>query len=238
MIITEIKYKCALVLEQVLNRLLRFKYLQLYVNSHYEADRFINLPLLKKSYFVYDGLRFYLIPMLQIFESVLDDYQFDDIRDSDTVLDIGANIGIFSLFASRKAKQVFAVEPLYANELRDNIALNGVNNISVLEIGLGFGSEHIEFGDKKALVNLIPLNAILKKVGKCDFLKIDCEGCEWCVTVSELKGFRRIEGELHNFNKKRDYAKFMKMLDDAGFKYELKWKDNRRRCLLHARKDI
>lgn len=236
MTITEIKYRCALVLEQFLNRLLKFNYFQLYVNSHYEIDKYVCLPFLKKSYFVYDGIRFYLTPMLRIIEDVVNEYQFDDIRNSDIVLDIGANIGIFSLFASRKAKQVFAVEPLYADELRDNIALNNISNISVLEIGLGSESEYIEFGDKKALINSISLSEILKTVGKCNFLKIDCEGCEWCISSSELEGFRLIEGEIHNFDKKKDFHKFEKMLRDAGFKYELSWMDNKRRCLIHANK--
>lgn len=50
------------------------------------------------------------------------------LRETDLFIDVGANVGIYSLYAAMKHRQmgVFAVEPEYGNahELRDNIHLN------------------------------------------------------------------------------------------------------------------
>ena len=96
---------------------------------------------LKGCYFWYDGFKFCFDKQLLTISQVLSDYRFQDIRDSDIVLDIGANIGGFSLLASRKAKQVFAVEPLFADLLRANIEINGIKNIAVMEVALGTGKQ-------------------------------------------------------------------------------------------------
>lgn len=44
---------------------------------------------------------------------VLGDYKFYDIQPEDIVLDIGANIGAFSLLVCRSVKHVFAIERTY-----------------------------------------------------------------------------------------------------------------------------
>jgi 2-polyprenyl-3-methyl-5-hydroxy-6-metoxy-1,4-benzoquinol methylase len=56
-----------------------------------------------------------LISVLQ----VRGDYRFDDIREDDIVIDIGANIGAFSIPASRVSKHVYAVEPITVEELKE-----------------------------------------------------------------------------------------------------------------------
>ena len=55
------------------------------------------------------------------------------IKDSDLILDIGAHIGVFSIFASRQVKngKIYAFEPAPENfeMLRENIELNKAKNI-------------------------------------------------------------------------------------------------------------
>ena len=84
-------------------------------------------------------------------------------------------------------------------------------------------------------VDLKSLSGILEIVGKCDFLKIDCEGCEWNIDYRELEGFRRIEGEVHNFDGKHDFTSFEEKLTKAGFEYEVV-QNSEYTCLVHASK--
>jgi len=91
----------------------------------------------------YKGLSFYASEYCFYMYSVYEDYPMDKIREGDIVVDIGANIGCFSLPASKVARKVYAIEPLFADELTRNIELNRVKNIGVLECGVGQGSERI-----------------------------------------------------------------------------------------------
>jgi FkbM family methyltransferase len=54
----------------------------------------------------------------------------DGLREDDVLFDVGANIGLYSLYAARRHRRmrVIAFEPEYANLhlLRDNIVLNGL----------------------------------------------------------------------------------------------------------------
>lgn len=225
---------------RTLDKLLRFKSFQNYVNSRYSREGYIKADFaerfLENAYFSYRGSKFYINDQFEFINSVREDYRFDDIRESDIVLDIGANSGAFSILASKKARYVFAVEPLYTDIIRKNIRLNGINNIFVLETGLGIGKQSIEWGRRQRVIELTPLDKILEITGKCDFLKMDCEGGEWCIkTPQELEGFRRIECEIHNFDKKHPFSLFESLLEDAGFKYKSE-KRNEYTCLIHAKK--
>jgi len=44
---------------------------------------------------------------IAVIDDVFQDYHFDDIQKTDVVLDIGANIGGFSLFVSKFKKSIF-----------------------------------------------------------------------------------------------------------------------------------
>ncbi|MDI6719201.1 MAG: FkbM family methyltransferase [Methanomicrobiales archaeon] len=127
----------------------------------------------------------------------IEDYRADDIRPDDVVLDIGANAGAFCIRAARRARHVFAVEPVTADLLRSNIALNGVR-VPVLEGALGDGGvREISWGGRTVSARTYPLRELRSLAGGCDFLKCDCEGGEWSIVPAELAGIRRIEMELH-----------------------------------------
>lgn len=53
--------------------------------------------------------------------------------------DIGANVGLYSLAASRRAAKVIAFEPAPANleALEHNVAVNGARNVRVLGLAIG-----------------------------------------------------------------------------------------------------
>jgi tRNA G37 N-methylase Trm5 len=155
---------------------------------------------------------------------VLSEYRFDDIQKDDIVLDIGANVGGFCMLISNSVKQVYAVEPLFTDVLKENIKNNNVKNINVYEVGLGLNALNCTFSSRKKKIECVSLSELIKMCGgKVDFLKCDCECGEWCIQPHELDGIRRIEMELHSFNGEK-LTDFSNMLIDCG--YEICITDN------------
>ncbi len=60
----------------------------------------------------------------------------------DTFIDIGANVGFFSLYASKKFKNVIAFEPTQASIelLKNNFKMNNIENLSLHELALSDAS--------------------------------------------------------------------------------------------------
>lgn len=134
-----------------------------------------------------------------VFRQIFDvpEYWFDDMRPTDRVIDIGANVGAFCIRASRRSQKIVAVEPLTTSLLRENIRLNGVS-VKVIEGALGDGKpKMVGWDDYEIISPTYPLRKIIEMAGGCDFLKCDCEGAEWQIVPEDLKGVRRIEMELH-----------------------------------------
>ena len=129
------------------------------------------------------------------------EYDLSDIRPTDTILDIGACIGGFSIPAAMQATdgRVIALEPLYPEELRENIALNSLDDrIQVIEAGIGTGDPmHVRYMGREKTIPTLTLSDLRSRCGPIDFLKCDCEGAEWSIRPDDLHGIRRIELELH-----------------------------------------
>lgn len=128
----------------------------------------------------------------------------DDLRPGMTVVDVGANVGLFSLLAARAvgpAGHVFAIEALGRNAkiIRVNAELNGVENLTLIPIGLSdrTGSDlwivqhqntnnmlydlapvaGLPFDDFE-LIGVAPLDGLLSADTRVDVIKIDIEGRE------------------------------------------------------------
>lgn len=202
-----IKEKFLQLLERILDKFLKISAFQRYVN--------------RKANNKY-GLTFITHGGTSEVDDVFSTYNYYDIQPNDIVLDIGANVGAFSLFISRFVKHVYAVEPMLFEIVGHNAIINNRNNITVFPDALSKGIIEISWeGCKtrhivgKSLKELIQLCG-----GHVDFIKTDCEGGEWVITAEELKNVRRIEAEVHNFDGKHNLSDFLKMLDQAGFEYE------------------
>jgi FkbM family methyltransferase len=171
------------------------------IQSVYDPDdiltglKYIDTVILK------DGSVFKATKNLRlVMEEVILGYDWSDMRDTDILLDIGAHIGSVTIRAARKVKHVFAIEPLYTEELRENIRLSGITNVTVLPLAIGNGSTiNLTFqGKEKSDIQTYPFKEIVDMCGgKVDFLKCDCEGGEWFINKSDLDGIRRIEIEIH-----------------------------------------
>jgi len=155
-------------------------------------------------------------------DDVFSEYKFYDIQPTDIVLDIGANVGAFSLFVSKFTKHVYAVEPMLFDILNSNIIKNNKRNVLALPYALGEGIINISWeGCKTKQIEAKSLKELINLCGgHVDFLKCDCEGGEWAITAEDLRGIRRVEFEVHNFDGKHNLQDFLNMLDEARFNYE------------------
>lgn len=114
-------------------------------------------------------------------------------------LDLGANIGYFSILAAGHFKQVIAVEasPSIAKRLQDNINDNNCRNVVVRNVAVGgmTGEANFFFNQNQsggssllpgtgreleAKVPMRPLNEILteEEIRQLSFVKVDLEGFE------------------------------------------------------------
>ena len=129
------------------------------------------------------------------------------IETHDIVVDIGANIGVFTLFAASRTKHpVYAFEPFPGSFefLNRNIHTNGLDNVITHNVAVSdkigrvkcFLSEisggHLLFDhnikgrlDKYIEVAAITLRRIMddNNLERIDFLKLDCEGSEGSILM-------------------------------------------------------
>jgi len=151
---------------------------------------------------------------------------YGEVRPGETVLDIGANIGVFSLYAAaRGARAVHAFEPnteSYGLLLR-NIRENGLDGVIVPHRAAvaGRGRDAVRFPKGSSMYNAIPregeegefedVRAVdLDRVyADCfgggqvvDLLKLDCEGAEYDIlrdaTPEVFRRTRAIRLEYHH----------------------------------------
>lgn len=132
------------------------------------------------------------------------------------VVDVGANIGAFSLYQAmvKHAELVIAFEPSPQTfpRLAKNVEINGLKNVRVVNAAVGEKEGVMSFSDGLMSVNgrvsefgplkvpCVTLDAELFNIPSIDILKIDTEGYETHVLkgASEtLKKTKRIAVELH-----------------------------------------
>jgi FkbM family methyltransferase len=132
------------------------------------------------------------------------------------VVDVGANIGAFSLYQAmvQHAELVVAFEPSphVFPRLAKNIEINGLKNVRVVNAAVGDKQGVLSFSEGRMSVNCrvnefgalkvpcVTLDAELSDMPSIDILKIDTEGYETQVLkgASEtLKKTQRIALELH-----------------------------------------
>ena len=132
-----------------------------------------------------------------------------EICESDTIIDVGANIGSFTIFAARRAKQgrVIAFEPTRQSFslLQGNISKNRLKHVSTERAALtdragpvtlhlsGLGSGHHSLNPAFAgpsrssedVSGLTLADAFAKHdIKTCNCLKLDCEGAEFPILES------------------------------------------------------
>ena len=185
------------------------------------------------------------------------------IKKNDIVIDIGANIGVFSIYSSLKAPKgkVYAYEPfkVHYKRLLDNIKLNNLENVFAFNLAVCekkgkrdffihencSGMHSLIFKEdskEKVTVDCTTLEEIFKKekIKKCDFLKIDCEGAEYEILYNTPKNIlNKIKKIALEFDNIDDYEKnclFLKeFLEKEGFIVKIDG-SNQKQGLLYAKK--
>jgi FkbM family methyltransferase len=171
------------------------------------------------------------------------------IEANDVVVDIGANIGIVTLFAALKTqKTVHAFEPSPENceFLNRNILTNGLRNVVVHNVAVGDKTEKLTrlyLGDsvghslltaecpteKYIEVPSVTLQHIIDNIanGGVGVLKIDCEGCEGLIFLSTpieyLRRVKKMVVEFHDTSSPLKHDAIQRLMEEAGFEVRLYW---------------
>lgn len=179
------------------------------------------------------------------------EHTYDDLPEfaaagADCVVDVGANIGAFTLYEvlKKKAKLVVAYEPSPTtfHRLAGNLAVNSIQNVKPINAAVGASPGELPFVDSPFSVNsrvaengqagaqIIPcvtLDSSLKELGisNVDLIKIDTEGYE----IEVLKGAtetlgrtKRLVIEVHRASEKEECDA---VLVPRGFRFITRKKD-------------
>jgi FkbM family methyltransferase len=158
---------------------------------------------------------------LQADEYGLREIPFDE---GDVVIDIGAHIGLFSIYMARRwpGVTVFAFEPFPANfrNCAENLRLNGVSNVVLSNRAvagdnrrLNMATDPSNSGGASAMVKTFRSHGTVSDVAsvtldevfavhgieRCRLLKIDCEGMEYEILPGTrvLDKVEYLAGEFH-----------------------------------------
>jgi len=148
------------------------------------------------------------------------------INSNDIIIDIGAHIGLFALFASQYCKQgqIFCFEPVKENYdlLLENFQLNKITNVKPFNVAVSekigevkiflnedeSGHSMFVSSTKSILIKSTSLKEIIdsNNLDRCDFIKMDCEGVEYEIIDSlPINYFNKIKKmciEYHFVDKK------------------------------------
>ncbi len=180
----------------------------------------------------------------------VEEYKDDNfiINPADVIIDIGAHIGSFSVWAARQAPngRVYAFEPNDENFffLEENKKLNDLTNLSTYKFAVAekegeasfFNSDHLSMShsffetgvENSMTVRTMSLAGILQanKIDHVDYLKIDAEGAEYLILLNTppevLNKVDKILLEYHDYlDHGYHYSDIMKYLEDNGFQVEI-----------------
>lgn len=231
---------------------------------HALLDRLGKLEAPEVIHTLRNGLRFHCRPhssdLLVLFDIHAErEYQPRDLpqfalRPGWTVLDLGANIGAFAVWAAHQGARVTAYEAMGDNYqlLARNIETNGlqavlhlapvsgVQRTAVMQRAAGSSSFHWE-GQSGVELETVPIGQVLAPFDRIEFLKMDIEGEEFAVfDALEPYHFRRIDRlvmEYHNYGT-LDHRTLIRKLRANGYDVWDRAKNETFGVLFAIRKDV
>ena len=158
-----------------------------------------------------------------------DEYYPLKVSKNDVVLDVGANIGIFTCKLASKVNRVIAIEPEPSNfsTLTKNVKQNNFSNVNLLNLAVSDKIETVHFNDTggtaKVEPNGIPveaksLDSILDDLGnpRVTILKMDVEGYEEKI-LSVFKQYNTIQQVIIETHSKELTDSISSILQSWGF---------------------
>jgi FkbM family methyltransferase len=160
-----------------------------------------------------------------------------------SIVDVGAQVGLYTLKAAPFARRVFSFEPSSTNFgfLKRNVERNSLLNVQVHQTALWSSTGRVRFTDGGAgfvselggvggdyEVDTTTLDAVVAEVGRVDLLKIDVEGAEYDVfpacSDSTLRRIEKIVAEVHVFapDHLRRLDGILHQLKDSGFNVSIR----------------
>jgi len=174
---------------------------------------FIKKPILIK---IKNKPDFYVSNLMDIWtlKEVIVDKQYETIKKLDcggTVIDVGAAIGDFAIYAAKKAKRVIAYEcdDERVSLMKKNLQLNKISNVIL---------NHTKAES---------LRQIMQGIDSCNFLKIDCEGGEYDIfrnaKRADLNKIEFIAMETHKFDDRmeKEFSNLMDTLKMNNFEVKV-----------------
>jgi FkbM family methyltransferase len=166
-----------------------------------------------------------------------------------TIVDIGANIGLTSYYFRDYAKMVYSIEPSkqHYDTLTEMITFNKINNITCSRLAISNQNGTTKFyhndnstmfsmestvnkkDDFEEVVTMTLENYMAKyKIEKIDLLKLDTEGSESKIIVSD--GFKNVAdkiklivGEYHEWTE-MNKGMFKREFEELGFTFNWNYK--------------
>ena len=170
-----------------------------------------------------------------------------NINKNDIVIDVGAHIGLFTLYASQFCTEgkIYSFEPMKENYelLSENIKLNNLKQVETFNLAVSNSNQKIKLyiNDDESghsmfseSTHTITVNSIsLKKffdqnnIQHCNFLKLDCEGSEYEIIkylpISYLQKIDKMVIEYHMADSNPELlVELKKNLSKNNFKIETK----------------
>jgi FkbM family methyltransferase len=158
------------------------------------------------------------------------------------VVDIGAQVGLFTLKAAAFAKSVSSYEPGSSNFrlLKENVERNSLHNVQLHQTALWSSKGKVKFTEGGAgfvsdlggtradyEVETTTLDSVVAEAGHVDLLKMDIEGAEYDVfphcEAGTLRRIEKIVAEVHVFapDHARRLEGIVRQLKDSGFSVSL-----------------
>ena len=198
-----------------------------------------------------NGIKFTIthhLDALTVKEIFLDkDYEIP-IKNTKTIIDIGANIGTYSLFAAKKFphSNIYAYEPEKSTfrVLKKNLEENGVKNVKSFRLGVSSkpGFRYFYTYQASGFTSLLPTRkdgkrqkvkvTTLLKIFKdnliktCGLIKMDCEGAEYEILLNCPDSlFKRIKAfvlEYHDGLSEHKSTELVNLLSQKAYKVRVR----------------
>jgi FkbM family methyltransferase len=193
-----------------------------------------------KSYDVYFYVRRFSDDLYNVTPGREDDVNrliLKSLGEGDVFIDVGANIGYYSILAARivgKQGQVIALEPVpnTVKVLNLNIKLNNLKNIKIIPEAAWSNSARLKLyvpegcygwaspikrpGSKSLTVHAVPLDDVSEKIPAIKLLKIDVEGSEYHVIMGAQETLNKTENVVMEVSENSEIVQ--QVLKDAAFK--------------------